>query len=113
MMIAGKRYTNSTQGAESTAEVRSVREHIKEFMYVVRQFIVADAFPFPPLSWIDFQGHIKSMKRITKRLSTIFERWINEHATRGRQSSLRNEQDFIDVMLSTVGSCVSNIRAKL
>ncbi|KAL0286373.1 UNVERIFIED_CONTAM: Xanthotoxin 5-hydroxylase CYP82C4 [Sesamum angustifolium] len=102
MMIAGKRYTNGTQGVESTVEVRSVREHIKEFMYVLGQFIVADAFPFPPFSWIDYQGHIKSMKRITKGLSTIFERWINEHSTRDRQSSLKNGQDFIDVMLSTV-----------
>ncbi|KAL0418003.1 UNVERIFIED_CONTAM: Xanthotoxin 5-hydroxylase CYP82C2 [Sesamum radiatum] len=102
MMIAGKRYTNGTQGVESTVEVRSVREHIKEFMYVLGKFIVADAFPFPPFSWIDYQGHIKSMKRITKGLSTIFERWINEHSTRGRESSLKNGQDFIDVMLSTV-----------
>ncbi|KAL0460455.1 UNVERIFIED_CONTAM: Xanthotoxin 5-hydroxylase CYP82C2 [Sesamum latifolium] len=108
MMIAGKRYTNGTQGTESTMEVQSIRKHIKEFMYVLGQFIVADAFPFPPFSWIDYQGHIKSMKRITKGLSTIFERWINEHVTRGRQSSLRNEQDFIDVMLSTVDDRASS-----
>ncbi|KAK4408689.1 Xanthotoxin 5-hydroxylase CYP82C4 [Sesamum angolense] len=77
-----KRYTNGTQGVESTVEVRSVREHIKEFMYVLGQFIVADAFPFPPFSWIDYQGHIKSMKRITKGLSTIFERFTRFGHTR-------------------------------
>ncbi|KAK4440991.1 Xanthotoxin 5-hydroxylase CYP82C4 [Sesamum alatum] len=95
MMLAGKRYTNSTE----TVEVRSVREHIKELINLFGQFTVADAFPFPPLSWIDFHGHLKSMKRIKKGLSTIFERWIDEHVRRDCQS---DEQDFIDVMLLTV-----------
>ncbi|KAK4440990.1 Xanthotoxin 5-hydroxylase CYP82C4 [Sesamum alatum] len=101
LMVAGKRHTNGTQSAE-TVEVRSVREHIKEFIDLFGQFTIADALPFPPFSWIDFQGHNKSMKRITKGLSTIIERWIDIHIRGGCQSASRNEQDLIDVMLSKV-----------
>ncbi|KAL2239674.1 UNVERIFIED_CONTAM: Xanthotoxin 5-hydroxylase CYP82C2 [Sesamum indicum] len=101
MMIAGKRYTDSTQGDE-TVEARSFRELIKEFMYISGQFVASDAIPFPPLRWMDFQGHIKSMKRISKELSTVFERWITEHVRSDCKSRLGNEQDFIDVMLSTI-----------
>ncbi|KAI3461842.1 hypothetical protein Pfo_018505 [Paulownia fortunei] len=98
MMIAGKRYTD---GAEVVG-ARSVGEVIKEFMYISGQFLVSDSIPFPPLRWIDFQGHIKSMKRISKELSTISERWIHEHVNGDRKTGLGNEQDFIDVMLSAI-----------
>ncbi|KAI3461837.1 hypothetical protein Pfo_018500 [Paulownia fortunei] len=99
MMIAGKRYMNSTHSQE-TGGARSVREVIKEFMYISGQFVVSDSIPFPPLRWMDFQGHIKSMKRISKELSTISQSWIDEHVKGDRKTGLGNEQDFIDVMLS-------------
>ncbi|KAL0286374.1 UNVERIFIED_CONTAM: Xanthotoxin 5-hydroxylase CYP82C4 [Sesamum angustifolium] len=101
MMIAGKRYTDSMQSDE-TVEARSFRELIKEFMYISGQFVASDAIPFPPLRWMDFQGHIKSMKRISKELSTVFQSWITEHVRSDRKSSFGNEQDFIDVMLSAI-----------
>ncbi|KAI3461838.1 hypothetical protein Pfo_018501 [Paulownia fortunei] len=88
MVIAGKRYT---EGSEIVG-ARSVREVVKEFMYISRQFLVSDLIPFPPLTWIDFQGHI----------NTISERWIHEHVNGDRKTGLGNEQDFIDVMLSVI-----------
>ncbi|KAK4408690.1 Xanthotoxin 5-hydroxylase CYP82C4 [Sesamum angolense] len=48
------------------------------------------------------KGHIKSMKRISKELSTVFQSWITEHVRSDRKSSFGNEQDFIDVMLSAI-----------
>ncbi|KAK4440995.1 cytochrome [Sesamum alatum] len=100
MMVAGKRHTDS--GAGTGKSHQSFRELMKEFMYISGQFVPADFIPFPPFKWIDFQRNIKSMKRISKRLSTIFEDWIDEHILADRRSKLGKEQDFIDVLLSTI-----------
>ncbi|KAL9140718.1 hypothetical protein ABFS82_14G055500 [Erythranthe guttata] len=99
MMIAGKRYVDD--GEESAIGGRSFRDAVKEFMYMSGQFIVSDSIPFPPLRWLDFQGQIKSMKRVSEELSAISGRWIEEHVGGERKGSA-DEQDFIDVMLSTV-----------
>ncbi|KAL3616318.1 hypothetical protein CASFOL_039708 [Castilleja foliolosa] len=95
-MITGKRYTD---GTESVEKGRSFREVVKEFMFISGQFVVSDSIPFGPLRWIDYQGHIKSMKRISEELSIISEKWIDQHI--GKAES-RDEQDFIDVMLSAI-----------
>ncbi|KAL2508084.1 Cytochrome [Forsythia ovata] len=100
-MIAGKRYTE-------TEEARSFRKVIKEFMYVSGQFVLSDAIPLPFLKWIDFQGHIKFMKRISKELSVITESWIDEHIKRNLKGELGYEQDFIDVMLSAIDEKFTN-----
>lgn len=101
MMIAGKKYSDDTNGAE-TVEAQSFRKIIKEFMYISGKFVVSDSIPFPPLRWMDFQGHIKYMKRISKELSTISESWIHEHIEGERKTGIGSEQDFIDVMLSAI-----------
>lgn len=102
MMIAGKRCTER-DGSEAEAEkARSLRNIIKQFMYISGQFVVSDSIPFPPLRWLDLQGHIKSMKRIADELSTISQGWIQEHVERRKIDGLRIEQDFIDVMLSAI-----------
>lgn len=94
-MIAGKRYSG-------TEEARSFRKVIKEFMRISGLFGLSDAVPLSLLSWIDFEGHIKSMKGISKELSVITESWIDEHVKENLKGELRNEQDFIDVMLSAI-----------
>lgn len=60
-------------------EALSFRRIIKEFMYITGQFIVSDAIPFPPLRWLDFQGHIKTVKRVAEELSVVAEEWIHDH----------------------------------
>ncbi|KZV25716.1 hypothetical protein F511_04777 [Dorcoceras hygrometricum] len=99
MMIAGKRYAESSKDSAESQKARSFRKVIKEFMHISGQFVVSDAIPVRPLEWVDFQGHIKSMKRISKEVSDIAESWIDEH----KKGTLGNtEQDFIDVMLAKV-----------
>lgn len=94
MMIAGKKYAD-----ESNEEARAFRRIIKEFMYITGQFIVSDAIPFPPLRWLDFQGHIKSMKRVAEEMSVFSEEWIRQHIERDGAAS---QEDFIDVLLSSI-----------
>ncbi|XP_057781069.1 nicotine N-demethylase CYP82E3-like [Salvia miltiorrhiza] len=105
MMLAGKRCAERGGGdAAAEEEAKSLRHIIKQFMYISGQFVVSDSIPFPPLRWLDLQGHIKSMKRIADELSEICEGWIGEHVERRRidDGGLGIERDFIDVMLSAI-----------
>ncbi|KAL0358529.1 UNVERIFIED_CONTAM: Xanthotoxin 5-hydroxylase CYP82C2 [Sesamum angustifolium] len=95
--IAGKRY------GSGAAEVESFRKLIREFTVLSGEFVLSDVIPIPLLRWIDPQGHIKSMKRVSKELDIIIEKWVEEHIQkRGEGEGCREEQDFIDVMLSTI-----------
>uniref|UniRef100_A0A5B6ZXT1 Uncharacterized protein n=1 Tax=Davidia involucrata TaxID=16924 RepID=A0A5B6ZXT1_DAVIN len=101
-MIAGKRYYRNEDGAKDEEE-RRFRRTIKEFMYISGAFVLSDAIPFPLLKWVDFQSHIKSMKRIFKELDSIFESWVQEHLQKRLKRENGDEQeDFIDVMLSVI-----------
>ncbi|KAG5608411.1 hypothetical protein H5410_019692 [Solanum commersonii] len=63
----------------------------------------------PLFKWIDFQGHVKLMKKTFKDIDSIFQRWLDEHV-KTRETSLMevngggNERDFIDVMLSKMSN---------
>ncbi|KAA8543530.1 hypothetical protein F0562_021724 [Nyssa sinensis] len=100
-MIAGKRYLRNEDGAKDEEE-RRFRRTIKEFMYISGASVLSDVIPFSLLKWIDFQSHIKSMKRISKELDSIFESWVQEHLQKGVEREKGDEQDFIDVMLSAI-----------
>ncbi|XP_073143033.1 nicotine N-demethylase CYP82E3 [Henckelia pumila] len=99
MMIAGKRYAESSKDSAESRKARSFRKVIKEFMCISGQFVVSEAIPVRPLEWVDFQGHIKSMKRVSKEVGNIIESWIQEHME-GTPGNL--EQDFIHVMLAKI-----------
>ncbi|KAG8371710.1 hypothetical protein BUALT_Bualt13G0116500 [Buddleja alternifolia] len=95
--IAGKRYGNNVGGGEDVKEVENFRTLIREFTYLSGEFVISDVIPIRVLKWMDVQGHIKSMKRVSKELDGIIEKWIDEHV-----KCKRDEQDFLDVMLSTI-----------
>lgn len=97
MMIGGKRY-----GGRDNESGLSFRNIVKQFMYVSGQFVVSDSIPFPPLRWVDLQGHIKSMRRIAEELSSVTEGWIDEHEERRRIDGIGIDKDFIDVMLTAI-----------
>lgn len=96
MMIGGKKYGGRDEGG------RWFRHIVKQFMYVSGQFVVSDSIPFPPLRWLDLQGHIKSMRRIAEELSSVTEGWIDEHVERRRIDGSGIDKDFIDVMLTAI-----------
>ncbi|XP_075519625.1 vinorine hydroxylase-like [Primulina tabacum] len=99
MMIAGKRYAEGSKDGAESQKARYFRKVTKEFMHLSGQFVVSEAIPVLPLEWFDFQGHVKSMKRISKEVGDVVESWIEEHM----KGTLGNtEQDFIDVMLAKI-----------
>ncbi|PIN25246.1 hypothetical protein CDL12_02013 [Handroanthus impetiginosus] len=99
--IAGKRYGNYARRGEDK-EVESFRKLIREFTYLAGESVLSDVIPFPLLRWMDPQGHIKSMKRVSKELDGIIGKWIDEHVERKSKGEVGEEQDFLDVMLSTI-----------
>ncbi|KAA8543523.1 hypothetical protein F0562_020982 [Nyssa sinensis] len=100
-MISGKRYIRNEDGTKNEEE-QHFRRTIREFMHETGAPVLSDVIPFPLLKWIDFQSHLKSMKRISKELDSIFGSWVQEHVQRRIENEKGDEQDFIDVMLSGI-----------
>ncbi|KAG5583211.1 hypothetical protein H5410_053838 [Solanum commersonii] len=96
-MIAGKRYIS----LEKDEEAQCFRKAFAKIMYLAGEFILYDAIPFKIFKYVDFQGHIKTMKQIYKDLDHILQNWVNEHKEKKKfEGDNNNEQDCIDSMLS-------------
>ncbi|KAL3370023.1 hypothetical protein AABB24_007179, partial [Solanum stoloniferum] len=98
-MIAGKNYES---GGDEDEEVERFRETFKKFQVLSMEFMLWDAFPIRLFKWIDFQGHVKLMKKTFKDIDSISQRWLDEHVKRSKEDNGDGnyERDFIDVMLS-------------
>lgn len=96
-MISGKRYVS----LEKDEEAQCFRRAFAKIMYLAGEFILYDAIPFQIFKYVDFQGHIKTMKQIYKDLDDILQNWVNEHMEKKKvEGDNDNEQDCIDAMLS-------------
>ncbi|PHU01692.1 hypothetical protein BC332_31479 [Capsicum chinense] len=102
-MIAGKSYGRVEKGGnEEEEEAERFKKALKDFMYISMEFVLWDAFPIPLFKWIDFQGHVKFMKRTFKDIDCVLQSWLDEHVKKRERVDFvdGNEEDFIDVMLS-------------
>ncbi|KAK4345857.1 hypothetical protein RND71_036033 [Anisodus tanguticus] len=95
-MIAGKIYGS----LEKDEEAQCFRRAFAKIMYLAGQFILYDAIPFQIFKYVNFQGHIKTMKQIYKDLDDILQSWVNEHMEKKQVAGDDNEPDGIDAMLS-------------
>ncbi|KAL4180382.1 hypothetical protein AMTRI_Chr13g124960 [Amborella trichopoda] len=105
-MVAGKRFLRD---GEDNEEGKRFRELIEEQFYLAGTSVVSDAVPI--LEWVDFQGTLKSMRRVAKEVGEIVEGWVSEHRRKRATGETEAAQDFIDVLLSLVedGSYSSSI----
>ncbi|PHT47928.1 hypothetical protein CQW23_12136 [Capsicum baccatum] len=98
-MIAGK---------DGDEEVERCKEAFRAFLTLSMEFVIWDAFPIPLFKWVDFQGHVKSMKRTFKDIDSISQRWLDEHVKMREMLREDNgggdENDFIDVLLSKMSN---------
>ncbi|PHT32918.1 hypothetical protein CQW23_29255 [Capsicum baccatum] len=87
-------------------EAERFKKALKDFMYISMEFMLWDAFPIPLFKWIDFQGHIKFMKRTFKDIDCVLQSWLDEHVKKRESVDFieGNEEDFIDVMLSMMSN---------
>ncbi|KAK3425440.1 hypothetical protein EUGRSUZ_F02408 [Eucalyptus grandis] len=96
-MIVGKRYEDKQD--------EKGREALRSYFDLTGKFIVSDAFPI--LRWLDLDGYERIMKKTTQELDRVVQGWLNEHKSRRSTNKRRgdnkdSDQDFMDVMLSTV-----------
>ncbi|PHT67116.1 hypothetical protein T459_31541 [Capsicum annuum] len=106
-MIAGKSHGRVEKGGnEEEEEAERFKKALKDFMYISMEFVLWDAFPIPLFKWIDFQGHIKFMKRTFKDIDCVLQSWLDEHVKKRESVDFveGNEEDFIDVMLSMMSN---------
>ncbi|CAN1776773.1 Xanthotoxin 5-hydroxylase CYP82C4 [Linum perenne] len=92
-VVAGRR-----NGGESR-EAERCKRAVGEFFRLMGMFVVGDAIPW--LGWMDFQGHVKDMKKTAKEMDSVFGGWVDEHrkSKLSGQVKTEDEQDFIDLML--------------
>ncbi|KAL4578897.1 hypothetical protein LXL04_015028 [Taraxacum kok-saghyz] len=95
MMVAGKRYYGV--GAD-IHEARRCHKALNEFFRLIGIFVVSDAIPF--FGWLDFDGYVKQMKKTAKDLDLVLGGWLDEHRKKRKLDSERNNNNFVDVMLS-------------
>ncbi|KAL5705005.1 hypothetical protein ACHQM5_023357 [Ranunculus cassubicifolius] len=101
-MVAGKRYSNiSTVELHENEEGRRLQKEIHNLGHLVGVFVVSDAIPC--LGWLDFKGHLKTMKRTAKEIDSILSRWLEEHRQNKLADRPKNLQDLIYVLMSILG----------
>ncbi|KAK1371243.1 Cytochrome P450, family 82, subfamily C, polypeptide 4 [Heracleum sosnowskyi] len=94
-MIAGKRYSSIGQDEKET-ESRRFKKAFEDFFALVGAFEVSNVIPFT--EWLDLQGNGRAMRRTAKELDYFMSLWLDDH--KGKQCQLKEDRDFIDVMLS-------------
>ncbi|KAM3324885.1 hypothetical protein P3S67_000009 [Capsicum chacoense] len=103
-MIDGKSYGRVGKGGNEEEEAERFKKALKDFMSI--GFVLWDAFPIPFFKWIDFQGHVKFMKKTFRDIDCVLQSWLDEHVKKRESVDFvdGNEEDFIDVMLSVMSN---------
>ena len=73
---------------------------LRDFFNLTGTFVVLHALPY--LRWLDVGGYEKSMKKTAKELDHIDGGWLEENKQRKLCGGMKENQDFMDVLLSTV-----------
>ena len=81
-------------------EGRRCQKAFREFFYFLGLFLVSDTVPF--LRWLDLGGHEKAMKETGKEMDAIVSGWLEEHRRKRAPGVAKADEDFMDVMLTTL-----------
>ncbi|KAM7265191.1 hypothetical protein ACFE04_002874 [Oxalis oulophora] len=76
------------------------KEALITFFELSGLFVVSDGLPF--LRWFDIGGHEKAMKKTSKALDEVAQKWLNEHKLKQVSDAHDKELDFMDVLLSVI-----------
>nr|GMD46624.1 cytochrome P450 82C4-like [Ipomoea batatas] len=100
-VVAGRRYEYRSDGVVDQ-EAECMKKVFKEVMFLWGEVVSGDAiFPLWFFRWLDYEGHVKTMKRVAKALDAILQDWVD--ARKRENGNGKNEdQGFIDVMLSMI-----------
>ncbi|KAM7273968.1 hypothetical protein ACFE04_028632 [Oxalis oulophora] len=91
-LVVGKRISDDQNAP--------LKEAFNTFLELSGLFVVSDGLPF--LRWFDIGGHEKAMKKTFKELDEVAQKWLDEHKLTKASNDHNKDQDFIDVLLSTI-----------
>ncbi|KAI8573768.1 hypothetical protein RHMOL_Rhmol01G0301600 [Rhododendron molle] len=94
--IAGRRYGFCED--DKDGEARLFTRAMDQFMFLTGSFDCSDVIPF--IEWTDLQGHVRLMKQNAKVMDCFMSRWLEEHVQSRKNGQVKEEQDFMDVLLS-------------
>ncbi|XVF36193.1 hypothetical protein REPUB_Repub19eG0037100 [Reevesia pubescens] len=106
-MVAGKRYFGRGDAKGREKEARHCQEVIRKFFHLLGVFVLKDAVPF--LGFLDFGGQEKAMKETAKELDSIASEWLKEHKQKRALGEDKDQQDFMDVLLSLLEAETTNL----
>lgn len=73
--IAGKRYYG--EGVKEIDKAREFREIMEEFIHYSGAVVAGDFLPF--LQWLDLNGYMSKLDRLSERMDAFFQGLIDEH----------------------------------
>nr|WET52751.1 cytochrome P450 82D365 [Callicarpa americana] len=97
-MVVGKRFFGSS--GDSGDQARRCQRVMRDFFHLVGVAVVGDALPY--LGWLDIGGYEKKMKETSKELDLLVGQWLEEHRDKEFSGKGKEQEDFMDVMLSVV-----------
>nr|GMD40251.1 cytochrome P450 82C4-like [Ipomoea batatas] len=98
-IVAGRRYEYRSDGVVNE-EALCLKNVFRQVMYLWGEFVSGDAiFPLWFFRWLDYEGHVKSMKKAAKEVDAILQDWVD---VRRKEMRSNEDQKFIDVMLSMI-----------
>ncbi|KAJ4974760.1 hypothetical protein NE237_007934 [Protea cynaroides] len=99
-IVVGKRYL-SVVNVENNEENQRIQSTMIEYLHYVGVSVASDVLP-SFLSWMDWDGKQRAMKKIAKEVDMLAETWLQEHQQKrlSGKADGDDQQDFIHVMLS-------------
>lgn len=76
------------------------RDTLRDYIELFGMFVASDALPF--FRWLDLGGIERKMIKTAKELDHVVQRWLEEHKQKKVSGLANGEEDFMDVMLSSL-----------
>ncbi|KAM3206853.1 hypothetical protein ACQJBY_062178 [Aegilops geniculata] len=100
-MVLGKKYLEKEVRNVAGAVITTPEEFkwmLDEFFFLNGVFNIGDSVPW--LDWMDLQGYVKRMKKLSKMFDQFLEHVVDEHAERRRcEGQSFVSKDMVDVLL--------------
>nr|GMD46643.1 cytochrome P450 CYP82D47-like [Ipomoea batatas] len=85
-------------GEDEVAEESKLRRAIRRLFELFGEAVVGDFIPW--LRWLDIGGHEKAMRQTAMEMNSFAERWMEEHKRKRKDNKSKEDEDFMDIMLS-------------
>ncbi|KAK3405911.1 hypothetical protein EUGRSUZ_K02129 [Eucalyptus grandis] len=101
-IITGNRYKDE-EFEEVGSDAWRFKKAINKALHLCGVFVLSDAIPW--LEWLDFQGHVRSMKETGRELDSVLEKWLRQHLEKRSNKGIHvdgGDADFMDLLLESL-----------